>query len=288
MSKPGKSATRHQAPERGRDAGQGGAARTSDAGRAGTPVTRDAARAAAPRPREVVRPAPARTRDPGRVTRKEMLEQRRVERAEALARERKQQQVRRWGLVGVGVAIVALIVYAIVRAVQPAPPAPVITGTGTFTAAPTGETRDGMSCLGTEGTLEHIHMYLAIYIDGQQYPVPANTGIVNNNQCFYPLHVHGDQGDANIIHEESPSHDTYTLGAFFDIWGQQLSRTQVLGNKADAKHALTFVTFDENGKKTVVTGNPLGIKFTPHETIYILYNSPNVTPQPYTQFLAGE
>jgi hypothetical protein len=147
-----------------------------------------------------------------------------------------------------------------------------------------------MSCLGTEGTLEHIHMYLAIYIDGQQYSVPGNTGIVplNNGECFYPLHVHSDAGDANIIHEESPSHDTYTLGAFFDIWGQQLSRTQVLNNKVDATHKLTFVTFDGNGKKTVVTGNPLDIAFTPHETIYILYNSPNVTPKPFTQFLAGE
>ena len=120
--------------------------------------------------------------------------------------------------------------------------------------------------------------------------MPPNTGIINttNGACFYPLHVHSDTGDENIIHEESPNHDTYTLGAFFDVWGQRLSRTQVLGYKADATHKLTFVTFDENGKKTVVTGNPLSIKFTPHETIYILYNSPNVKPQPYTQFLAGE
>lgn len=69
---------------------------------------------------------------------------------------------------------------------------------------------------------------------------------------------------------------------------EQRRRTSALGYTADATHTLTFVTFDGNGHKTVVTGNPLNIKFSEHETIYILYNSPNVTPQPFTKFLPGE
>ncbi len=225
----------------------------------------------------------------GRMTRQQQREQRRQERerADELARRRK----RTWRIsfIAGGVVIVGLIVYLIVSNLMRVSANPsIITGTGTYTTAADGSTRDGMSCLGMEGTVEHIHMYLAIYIDGKQYQVPGGTGIVNNGTCYYPLHVHTDAGDENIIHEESPNNDTYTLGAFFDIWGQQLSRTSVLGYTADATHKLEFVTFDGSGHKTVVTGNPLNIKFSEHETIYILYNSPNITPQPFTKFLPGE
>jgi hypothetical protein len=173
-------------------------------------------------------------------------------------------------------------------AIQASKGPPVISGTGTYLTTVSGETRDGMGCLPAEGAVEHIHMYLAVYVNGQQVQVPPNTGIVNNGSCFYPLHVHSDIGDENIIHEESPNNDTYTLGAFFDVWGQQLSKTQVMSYKADASHALKFVTIDGNGKQTVVTGNPLDIPFSEHETVYILYNSPHVTPQPFTRWIAGE
>jgi hypothetical protein len=228
-------------------------------------------------------------RNQPRTTRQEQREQRRVEREQAEKRERQRRLIARAALFGGGGLVAVILAFVIVNAIiQARKGPPVVAGTGTFTTAVNGGTRDGMSCLGTEGTVEHIHMYLAIYVDGQQIQVPANTGIVNNGACFYPLHVHGDAGDENIIHEESPNNNVYTLGAFFDIWGQQLSKTQVMVYKADATHALKFITIDANGKQTVVTGNPLDIRFTEHETIYILYNSPNVTPTPFKRWIAGE
>ena len=224
-----------------------------------------------------------------RVTRQQQYEQRRLERERAAQLAQRRKWTWRISFIAGGVAIVGLIVYLVVSNLIQANAGPaLITGKGTYTTAADGSTRDGMSCLGSEGAVQHIHMYLAIYIDGKQYQVPGGTGIANDGTCFYPLHVHTDTGDENIIHEESPNNDTYTLGAFFDIWGQQLSRTSALGYAADATHKLTFVTFDGAGHKTVVTGNPLNIKFSEHETIYILYNSPNITPQPFTKFLPGE
>lgn len=232
--------------------------------------------------------ASARPNAKRRTTRQQQWEQRRLERERAARLAQQRKWTWRISLLSGGAVILGLIVYLTVKSLLPSGGPALITGTGTYTTAADGSTRDGMSCLGSEGAVEHIHMYLAIYIDGRQYQVPGGTGIVNNGTCFYPLHVHTDTGDENIIHEESPNNATYTLGAFFDIWGQPLSRTSVLNYKADATHKLVFVTFDGNGKKTVVTGNPLDIKFTEHETIYILYNSPNVTPKPFTKFLAGE
>ena len=223
-----------------------------------------------------------------RATRQEQIEQRRVERERALKRDQRRRQIRRFSLFGGGGLLIALVAILIVVGTHSASGSAVVRGTGTYDTPVTGDTRDGMTCLGAEGAVEHIHMYLAIYINGQQVQVPPNTGILGNGSCYYPLHVHSDGGDENIIHEESPNNDTYTLGAFFDVWGQPLSASSVMGYKADATHSLTFVTFDGNGHKTAVTGNPLNITFSEHETIYILYNSPKVTPTPFTKWINGE
>ncbi len=232
--------------------------------------------------------APSARNAPRRVTRQEQWAQRRLERERVAQRAQRLRWVRRISLFVGGGALLALIVYLSVMSLFPSSTASLITGTGTYTTPADGSVRDGMSCLGSEGATEHIHMYLAVYVNESQLQVPANTGIVNGGACLYPLHVHSDTGDENIIHNESPNHATYTLGAFFDIWGQPISRTNVLTYTADATHKLVFVTIDGNGHKTVVTGNPLGIKLTEHETIYILYDSPNVTPQPFTKWLPGE
>jgi len=224
-----------------------------------------------------------------RATRQQQWEQRRLERERAAQQARRRTRTWRISLISAGVIVLGLIVYLTVSNLIQASKGPaIVTGTGTYTAAADGSPRDNMSCLGSEGAAQHIHMYLAIYIGGKLYQVPGGTGIANNGSCFYPLHVHSDTGDENIIHLESPNNSVYTLGAFFDIWGQQLNSTSALGYTADATHKLTFVTFDSKGHKTVVSGNPLNIKLTERETIYILYNSPNITPTPFTKFPPGE
>ena len=228
---------------------------------------------------------------PLRSTRQEQWEQRRLERERANQQSLRQRRIRRVATYVAGGLVVALLVYLVYLGVQQSSPSSnssLITGTGTGNVVADGSTVDGMSCLSAEGAVTHIHIYLAIYINGQPFQVPPDTGIVNNGACLYPLHVHADAGDENIIHQESPNGATYTLGAFFDIWGQRLSRTSVMGYKSSGSHPLTFITFDGAGHKTVVTGNPLSIKFSEHETIYILYNSPNVTPKPFTKWIAGE
>lgn len=231
-------------------------------------------------------------RDQRREARRSQLQQRQAENRRLRQAQIRRQRIQRTAVWGASllilVIVIALIAHAVIGSGGTSTKTSVISGTGTYTTPANGATRDGMSCLTSEGTAEHIHMYLAIYVNGQQVQVPPNTGVASNGSCLYPLHVHSDPGDENIIHEESPSADTYTLGAFFDIWGQPLSKTQVMGYNADATHQLQFVTFDGTGHKTVVTGNPLSIQFSEHETIYILYNSPNVTPKPFTAFLPGE
>jgi hypothetical protein len=232
-------------------------------------------------------------RDQRRDTRRAQFQQRQLQRQRERQRQIRNRRIRNGGITAASVLIVALIAFLLIHAAtsgsgSTGSSANIVAGTGTYTSPANGDVRDGMSCLGSEGAVEHIHMYLAVYVDGHQVQVPPNTGIVNNGSCFYPLHVHSDTGDDNIIHEESPDTKTYTLGAFFDVWGQPLSKTQVMNFKVGNGDTLKFVTIDENGKQTVQTGNPLDIKFSPHETIYILYDSPNAQPQQFKNFLPGE
>lgn len=230
-------------------------------------------------------------RDQRREARRSQLQKRQQEnrrRREAQIRRQRIQRGAIWGgSLLVLVIVVGLIAHAVIGSgggsTSGSSNTPhIITGTGTYTTPVNGDPRDGMTCLTTEGSVIHIHAYLEIFANGQPVQVPPNTGIVQNQGCLYAMHVH--DGEPNIIHIESPVQATYTLGAFFDIWGQPLSASQMMNYKADASHPLTFEVFDANGKLTKYTGNPLDLQVKAHDTIVILYNSPNVQPTPFTQW----
>ncbi len=82
----------------------------------------------------------------------------------------------------------------------------------------------GIECWATEQVAYHVHTLLEIYVRGEKRTVPANVGIIPN-KCMYWLHTHDVTG---WIHVEAPRQIRATLGQFFDIWGQPLSRERVL------------------------------------------------------------
>lgn len=236
-------------------------------------------------------------RDQRRETRRQQYETARRQRQIEVQRRLRRQRIQRTALYAVTALVVILIGVLIVHAVTGSGSrsgtgsSPTIHSTGTYSAPALGETRDGMPCYGLNGGSEppvtaHYHVYLEMYVNGQAYDVPANTGIpasLNGTACIYPLHVH--PGENNIVHIETQSANAvYTLGAFLDIWGQPLSATQFGSYKADATHKLVFEYFDANGKLHPWTGNPLNLPLKSHETVVVLYNSPNVTPTAYTNW----
>jgi hypothetical protein len=95
-----------------------------------------------------------------------------------------------------------------------------------------------ISCDALESTIFHIHVHLALFIDGQEQLVPYGIGIgqpwqvsdsaegpfVEDGTCFYWIHTHTEDG---VVHIESPIRRTFTLGDFFSIWQQPLSPTQM-------------------------------------------------------------
>jgi hypothetical protein len=147
---------------------------------------------------------------------------------------------------------------------------------------------DGISCSSTEQLVFHIHVHLAVYVNGALKLLPPGVGIgpplqfqqasagpfVGSGSCFSWLHTHDSTG---VIHIESPVQRVYTLGNFFDIWGQPLSTTQV----GPAQGAVTATV---NG--IPFTGDPRAIPLVAHNVIQLDVGSTVPAPQPYT-FPAG-
>jgi hypothetical protein len=162
----------------------------------------------------------------------------------------------------------------------PVPSAPALAGTATVA---TGKTVDGISCNSSEQLVYHIHAHLTVFVNGAARQVPAAIGIpgaqaqntpngpfIASGTCFYWLHTHAADG---IIHIESPVHRTYTLGDFFDIWGQPLGPDQ-------AGPARGPVTALYNGQ--VYRGNPRNIPLEKHAQIQLEVGKPLISPASIT------
>ncbi len=150
-----------------------------------------------------------------------------------------------------------------------------LAGPGTAGATiPAGQTIDGIRCDQMEGSVLHIHQHLAVLDHGKPIGVPDDVGRPLIGQCFYWLHTHTPDG---IIHVESPSFHTFTLGNFFDIWGQPLSRTDVAGAKP-RKGERVQVWVD--GSR--YTGDPRKIELTQHLDVTIEVGPPYAKPAAFT------
>lgn len=127
---------------------------------------------------------------------------------------------------------------------------------------------DGIYCDSLEQSTVHYHVYLAMYINGTQSPLPSQVGIAPDGSCLYWLHTHDSSG---IIHIESPANRTFTFGNFLDEWSQHFSS---LGFPSQLNSANWQVWV--NGK--AYSGDMHNIVLKAHDIITLAYNSPNVKP----------
>jgi len=138
---------------------------------------------------------------------------------------------------------------------------------------------DGIRCDASEQVAYHIHSHLLVFVDGQPRSLPYGIGLVapvvqktgpnafaSASRCYYWLHVHAGDG---IIHIESPTQATYTLGQFFALWRQPLNINTV-------GPATGAVTAYVNGKP--FTGDPGTIPLKDHEAIQLDVGTPAPAP----------
>ena len=133
----------------------------------------------------------------------------------------------------------------------------------------------GLTPLGQEGTVLHIHQHLDLYVNGKHVTLPALIGI-NDDSYITEVHVHDNSG---VIHVESPKVATFKLGQLFGEWGVKLTRNCV---GSYCGHLKWWV----NGQQ--VTGDPSELNLQAHQEIVIAQGPPPlVVPKSY-KFPAGE
>ncbi len=144
----------------------------------------------------------------------------------------------------------------------------------TTAEVPVGQPVAGIGCDAMEGSVLHIHQHLAIYDHGKSVEIPSDVGRPILGSCFYWLHTHTPDG---IIHVESPTFRTYTLGQFFAVWGEPLTRTNVAGaTPKPGEHIVVWV----DGAR--FSGDPRTIELTQHLDVTIDVGLPASRPAPFS------
>lgn len=127
-----------------------------------------------------------------------------------------------------------------------------------------------LPALGAEGTVLHTHQHLDVLVDGKPVTVPAGIGIDANRTFLSPLHTHDDRG---VIHVESDTVKTYTLGQFFDVWGVRLTDRCIGGLCASGSSQLRWWV---NGQRR--SGSPRKLALAAHQEIVIAFGDPALGP----------
>jgi hypothetical protein len=122
-----------------------------------------------------------------------------------------------------------------------------------------------------EGTAVHIHQHLDLYVDGRPVQVPALVGI-DPEVGFAPLHTHDTSG---VIHVESPTVRSYTLGQFFAVWGVRFTPADLGGYHAGGGRQLRVYV---NG--VIDRGDPTALVLAPHQEIVVAFGTTAQLPTP--------
>jgi hypothetical protein len=134
---------------------------------------------------------------------------------------------------------------------------------------------DGIRCDQMEGSVFHIHQHLTLLDHGKNVPIPSDVGRPLLGGCFYWLHTHTGDG---IIHVEAPIFRSFTLGNFFDVWGQPLSSTAAGPARFKKGTLHAFV----DGRR--FEGDPRRIELTQHADIVLQAGPPYAKPVPFTNW----
>ncbi len=124
-----------------------------------------------------------------------------------------------------------------------------------------GSPISGVECQSSEQVSYHVHTLLEIYVRGEKVKIPASIGIIPGH-CMYWLHTHDETG---LIHIEAPRQMRFTLGQFFDVWGQRLSSNNVLGIDLSSSNLESRVYVD--GVR--YSGDPREIELVDNRTVVL-------------------
>jgi hypothetical protein len=145
----------------------------------------------------------------------------------------------------------------------------------------------GLTPLTEEGQVVHIHQHLDVYVEGRKVTVPDGIGIAADRGFISDLHTHDATG---IMHVESPTVQSFSLGQYFAVWGVPLSAKCIgsLCEKSAKGEACVGAACGGSSAKELrvwvdgapVTADPTRIVLAEHQEIVIAYGTEAQIPDP--------
>jgi hypothetical protein len=145
---------------------------------------------------------------------------------------------------------------------------------------------DGIECEHNAKLVFHVHTHVTVFVDGEQRTIPAGVGVDPpvGPDNYRPSPIGPQFGEApgqclawvstryadGLIHVESSEQRTFTLGDFFAVWGQPLSKDEV----GPARGEVTAIV-----NRQAWTGDPADIPIESHTQIQLMVGKPLVAPQ---------
>jgi hypothetical protein len=183
---------------------------------------------------------------------------------------------------------------------------PTVGDTSSGGHGPINTTFDGIPCEEYMSNNYHIHVFVGLYVNGQEVAIPTGTGAVEPaidkygdspgaTSCLYFTHTHDSTGVVHIesdnqgIVESTPSDSKFSLGQWFSIWGITVNAMQfgqfqgpveVLTSGQTYRGGPGSATIPETDL-TVWKGDPNAIPLYSHEVIWFLVgpNYPTTLPE---------
>jgi hypothetical protein len=128
----------------------------------------------------------------------------------------------------------------------------------------------GLAFLHAAGQVQHSHTHLDIVIDGQNVPVPPQIGFDLGVQVQSPILTRDGSG---IIHVESPTVRTFTLGQFFTEWEVRLTPACIGSMCSGGSETVHFYLDGAEFK-----GDPNNIALRSHQEIAIIAGPADTAP----------
>jgi hypothetical protein len=105
------------------------------------------------------------------------------------------------------------------------------------------------------------HAHLSIFRNGVQLAIPQYIGW--SDACIYDINTDSRNGVIDTV--SSTGYKFMTLGQFFTIWGQSLSRDNIAGITG----LPVVIYLEDNGALSVYTGDPATIELATFRSITI-------------------
>ena len=176
---------------------------------------------------------------------------------------------------------------------------------------PIGSQVDNAQCQVEMSDDYHIHVFVGLFVNGQQYAIPRGIGaaepiidnygaVIGATHCYYFTHTHDATGVIHVedynngIVESPPMTSHYMLKTVFDVWGITVNATQ-FGQFQGPVRVYTSGQQYRGGHGNVnipvsdlswYNGDPNQIPLYSHEVIWFFVGDPSTYPKsvPYIHY----